>query len=151
MDVYTQAPEGTHYVITRYRQKNSKLRTQALRIIRKAGVPTWLKPFHNLRSSRQTELAETYPMHVVCAWIGNSSAWRWSTTSRSGMATLSRRRVTIWVSKWRKKRRTTQLLRPTPARRRTPLNAQNQPENVELVEMCGPMEPATYPRQDSNL
>src|SRR5690606_7792105 len=27
---------------------------------------------HNLRASRQTELAEHFPEHVVCAWIGNS-------------------------------------------------------------------------------
>jgi hypothetical protein len=30
--------------------------------------------FHNLRSTRQTELAEKYPIHVVCQWIGNSRA-----------------------------------------------------------------------------
>ena len=30
--------------------------------------------FHNLRSTRQTELAERYPIHVVCAWMGNSRA-----------------------------------------------------------------------------
>ena len=28
----------------------------------------------NLRSNRETELAETWPMHVVCVWIGNSPA-----------------------------------------------------------------------------
>jgi hypothetical protein len=28
--------------------------------------------FHNLRASRETELAAVYPMHVVCAWIGNT-------------------------------------------------------------------------------
>jgi len=28
----------------------------------------------NLRSSRETELAESYPLHVVTAWIGNSRA-----------------------------------------------------------------------------
>ena len=33
-----------------------------------------LKLFQNLRSTRQTELAESYPVHVVCAWIGNSQA-----------------------------------------------------------------------------
>ncbi|OHB57221.1 MAG: hypothetical protein A2Y07_00115 [Planctomycetes bacterium GWF2_50_10] len=30
--------------------------------------------FQNLRSTRETELAETWPEHVVCAWIGNSKA-----------------------------------------------------------------------------
>ena len=34
----------------------------------------WPKLFQNLRSSRQTELAERYPIQVVCEWIGNSEA-----------------------------------------------------------------------------
>jgi hypothetical protein len=29
-------------------------------------------PFQNLRSTRETELAEAYPIHVVIAWLGNS-------------------------------------------------------------------------------
>jgi hypothetical protein len=28
--------------------------------------------WQNLRSTRQTELAERWPQHVVCAWLGNS-------------------------------------------------------------------------------
>ena len=32
----------------------------------------WPKLFQNLRSTRETELAEDFPMHVVCQWIGNS-------------------------------------------------------------------------------
>jgi hypothetical protein len=28
--------------------------------------------FHNLRASRETELAAQFPIHVVCAWIGNT-------------------------------------------------------------------------------
>lgn len=27
---------------------------------------------HNLRGSRQTELDEKFPAHVVCDWLGNS-------------------------------------------------------------------------------
>ena len=61
-------------VITRYRDANSNLRTQLERIIQKAGLKPWPKLFQNLRSTRETELAEEYPMHVVCAWIGNSQA-----------------------------------------------------------------------------
>src|SRR5688572_32383175 len=44
------------------------------RIIRRAGVKPWPKLFHNLRSTRQTELTEKFPSHVVCAWLGNSRA-----------------------------------------------------------------------------
>lgn len=71
LKVFSQ-PDAGEYVITRYRDNHANLRTQFVRIIRKAGLKPWPKPFQNLRSTRETELAETYPEHVVCAWIGNS-------------------------------------------------------------------------------
>jgi integrase len=61
-------------IITRYRDSNSNLRTQLCRIIKRAGLEVWPKLFQNLRSTRETELAETFPIHVVCSWIGNSEA-----------------------------------------------------------------------------
>ena len=71
---FDEARDGTQYVIHRYRNKNSNLRTQLLKIIKRAGLKPWPKLFHNLRASRQTELAEHFPSHVVCEWIGNSKA-----------------------------------------------------------------------------
>ncbi len=47
-------------------------RTQLERIIARAGLTPWPKLFQNLRSTRETELAETFPLHVVTAWMGNS-------------------------------------------------------------------------------
>jgi len=44
-----------------------------MHIIRQAGAATWPKLFQDLRASRETELAAEYPLHVVCAWIGNSA------------------------------------------------------------------------------
>ncbi len=38
----------------------------------RAGLKPWAKLFHNLRASRQTELENDFPSHVVCKWIGNS-------------------------------------------------------------------------------
>jgi hypothetical protein len=32
----------------------------------------WQRVFQNLRSSRETELVEDFPVHVVTDWIGNS-------------------------------------------------------------------------------
>lgn len=64
--------ESAEYVVNRYRDATANLRTQLLRIIDKAGLAAWPKPFHNLRASRETELAATFPLHVVCDWIGNS-------------------------------------------------------------------------------
>lgn len=68
------APEDAAYVIDRYRDGNQNLRTQLNRIIRRAGLEPWPKLFHNLRASRETELAGAYPIHVVCSWIGHTAA-----------------------------------------------------------------------------
>ena len=73
-EVWDQAPPGTELLITRYRSGNANLRTQFERIVRRAGLEPWAKPFQNLRSTRETELAKEYPIHVVCAWLGNTQA-----------------------------------------------------------------------------
>lgn len=67
-------PAGSEFVITRYRHKNANLRTQFQRIIRSAGLTPWPKLFQNLRSTRETELAERFPIHKVCRWLGNTQA-----------------------------------------------------------------------------
>jgi integrase len=72
MDAYTKAEPGQPHVIAQHRDRNANLRTQFKRIIKRAGVKPWPKLFHNLRSSRQTELAAEYPIQAVCDWIGNS-------------------------------------------------------------------------------
>jgi hypothetical protein len=72
--VFEQAEPGTEFVITRYRSANANLRTQLERIVRRAGLEPWGKPWQNLRSTRETELMECFPAHVVCGWIGNSEA-----------------------------------------------------------------------------
>ena len=71
-EVWEQTEPGTVYVIAHYRESTVNLRTQLLRILAKAGVKPWPKLFQNLRSTRETELAQSYPIHVVCAWLGNS-------------------------------------------------------------------------------
>ena len=73
-EVWEQAEPGATWILTRYRDRYANLRTQLHRIIRKAGLEPWPKPWQNLRSTRETELAETYPIHVVCSWIGNTQA-----------------------------------------------------------------------------
>jgi hypothetical protein len=35
-------------------------------------VKPWPRLYQNLRSSRETELAESYPIHVAAEWLGNS-------------------------------------------------------------------------------
>jgi integrase len=73
-EAFHLAAEGSLYVVNRYRDTNQNLRTQLTRIVRRAGLEPWPKLFHNLRASRQTELTERYPIHAVCAWLGNTAA-----------------------------------------------------------------------------
>ena len=50
------------------------LRTRLQWIIKRAGLKPWPKLWQNLRSTRETELADQFPAHVAAAWIGNSVA-----------------------------------------------------------------------------
>ena len=61
-------------VVTRYSSASQNLRTTFDKIIKRAGLVPWPKPFQNLRATRETELMETYPSHVVVAWVGHSEA-----------------------------------------------------------------------------
>lgn len=47
---------------------------QVRRTIIKLGLEVWPRTFHSMRSTRQTELAERFPSHVVCGWLGNSES-----------------------------------------------------------------------------
>ncbi len=71
---FHDAKPGTEYVITRYRRGTQNLGTQLKRIVIQAGLKPWPKLWQNLRASRETELVNSFPIHVVCNWIGNSQA-----------------------------------------------------------------------------
>ncbi len=71
-DAFEQAEEGATYCCPQYPNANQLYRKAMLRIIKQAGLKPWPKLFQNCRASRETELAEEYPIQVVCAWIGNS-------------------------------------------------------------------------------
>ena len=64
--------EGSEYVISHYRDSNSNLRTQAHRIIERAGFTPWPKTFQNLRSSLATDLVQYEALHVVAQWTGHT-------------------------------------------------------------------------------
>jgi integrase len=74
MASFEEAEPGSQYLVTRYRDQSTNLRTQLHRIIKRAGLKPWPKTFQNLRASCETALAENFPIHVVCSWIGNSRA-----------------------------------------------------------------------------
>jgi len=71
-EAWDAAPEGAEMVVARYRS-NQNLGTVLKKIIARAGLEVWPKPFQNLRSTRETELAREHPIHVVCSWIGNTN------------------------------------------------------------------------------
>lgn len=64
--------EGAIHVIAKHRGEN--LRTTAEKIVARAVAEPWPKLFQNLRSSCETDLTARFPIHVVCAWIGNTAA-----------------------------------------------------------------------------
>jgi integrase len=73
LKAFEEAAAGSEFVVTRCRSGETNLRTQFTRIIGRAGLKPWPKLFQNLRATRETELNETFPMHVVCSWIGHSA------------------------------------------------------------------------------
>ncbi len=81
--VWDAAEPGTSYVFERLRGRvtidrgywqATNLRTHFERLIIRAGHRPWPKLWHNLRSSAETDLAQRFPIHVVCQWLGNSRA-----------------------------------------------------------------------------
>src|SRR5262245_19271682 len=53
--------------------RNCNLRTTFEKLIKRAGLEPWPRLFHNLRSSRETELLESFPVHVVALWMGHDA------------------------------------------------------------------------------
>jgi hypothetical protein len=70
---FDEAEPGTEFVVSQYRKGSDNLRTQMQRIVERAGLKSWPRLFQNMRSSRETELPHSHPLHVVVAWIGNSA------------------------------------------------------------------------------
>ncbi len=71
IESWDAAPEGSDMVIRRYR-KHKNLRTEFYRLMERAGIEKYPKPFQNLRSTRETELMRRFPEHVVYRWLGNT-------------------------------------------------------------------------------
>ncbi|MEM7621751.1 MAG: site-specific integrase [Planctomycetota bacterium] len=65
-------PDPEAPVITRYRMTTVNLRTRLMKTIKRAGFEPWPKLWHNMRASRETELVERFPSHVVAAWLGHT-------------------------------------------------------------------------------
>jgi hypothetical protein len=53
--------------------RTCNLRTTFGKLVKRAGLEPWPRLFHNLRSSRETELLEEFPVHVVAMWMGHDA------------------------------------------------------------------------------
>ncbi|MFN0134733.1 MAG: tyrosine-type recombinase/integrase [Phycisphaerae bacterium] len=71
-DAFHEAADGAVYVVAKHRLNGLNLRTQFLRLIRRAGVNEWPRLFQNLRSSRVSELLREYDIATVSKWAGHS-------------------------------------------------------------------------------
>ena len=69
----TQNKAPDDFVIPALRRSTgANVRKRMSHAIRTAGLKSWPRVFHNLRSSRQTELQERFPRKTLCEWMGNS-------------------------------------------------------------------------------
>ena len=71
-EVFEQAEEGAEYVLPKLRNRKYNPATHMRRIVERACGVCWPKVFQNCRSTRQTELGQQFPSHVVTKWLGNS-------------------------------------------------------------------------------
>ena len=70
---FSEAEEGEEAVLPKLLHADKSIVTSMLRsALKRAGVDRWSRLWHSLRATRQSELTELYPAHVVAAWIGNT-------------------------------------------------------------------------------
>ncbi|WP_149108959.1 tyrosine-type recombinase/integrase [Limnoglobus roseus] len=70
-------PQADHYRATSNTDRgwiNTNVRTTFLKLVHRAGLEQWARPFHNLRASCETDLNAEFPAHVVAKWMGHSVA-----------------------------------------------------------------------------
>ena len=72
LDAFEAAPDGAVFCCPQFANAAQMYRKAIMAALKRAGVKPWAKLFQNCRASRETELAERFPVQVVCAWIGNS-------------------------------------------------------------------------------
>lgn len=71
-EAFERAPAGEAFVCPRYARAGEKAIYSAFRkLLIRCGVTPWPRLLQNLRSSRETELIEEHPAHVVTSWIGH--------------------------------------------------------------------------------
>ena len=126
-EVWDQAAPGNEFLITRYRSGNANLRTQLERIIRKAGLKPWPKPFQNSVPPGRRNWPNGFPCTSFVRGSATPKRWRPSTTSRCETRTLiGLRGATQKTTHARRKRRRSNqraILAHPGKKRRKPMGA----------------------------
>ena len=71
-ELWQLAPEGSTLIVPQFQDMRANLRTPSRRIIERAGLTVWAKPFQNMRSSRETDWLSRHPVASVAKWMGHS-------------------------------------------------------------------------------
>ena len=146
---WDEAAPGATFIITRYRDRNSNLRTQLERIIRKAGLKPWGKPFQNLRSTRETELVnDGYDIRDACDWLGNSPSIALRHYLQRSDAGFKRATGESEAARIQARNPAQQ---PTAEASTTSHELKEPRESRVFAHLCDEVQSGQYPRQESNL
>ena len=141
--MFDEAPDGAEYVLSdRYRRMTTfdliNFRSRLLDIIALAGLKPWPKLFQNMRSTRQTELSESFPSHVVCAVVGQQH-------SGCGQALPASHRRTLTPEHWGAAKRRCRIR--CSIRRHALATLRKSPRNTRV---CEALRAWQWPRRESN-
>ncbi len=71
-DLFDAATEGVEMVVPRLREPAVNLRTTFGKIVARASVKPWPRPFQNMRASCATDWVARFPAHEAAKWLGHS-------------------------------------------------------------------------------
>lgn len=125
---FDAAEVGEDHGVTRYRRREN-VRGMLTKLMGRAAVTPWVKPWQNLRASCATDLCN-FPGHVAAAWLGHTER----------VADLQYRQVTddhltLAIAGTEDAQRQAQQYAPEPTR----TDSQADSESSEFSEECGPV------------
>lgn len=147
-------PRGEEFVVTAFRETAANLRTQFRRIIKRAGLTPWEKPFHNCRRTREQELSRTYGLHLAALWIGNSPSVAMKHYVRAGEADLAlaaRQATALPAARPAGKAAQNAAQQPSEIGGNAPRPKSKTPDLHGISQHCETLQTGGYPRRESNI
>lgn len=74
LELFNDAEPSVEWVCPRHRAGCRNMRRELERLIDRTGVPRWPRLYHNMRSSRATELLRQFDLATVARWLGHTVA-----------------------------------------------------------------------------